>query len=193
MQFSIDSIWHISWLLMILSIMALNHVIAHHRSERKIALETQRLRAALAAELRVLHQLYHTNLDLLEKNANYVLSTRSPLLICKNNLGRLTALFETSVIEQLVTLFAHNEMLEAHVAAHTMPKAGVSFRLTPHSRPKQLSQMYTVAVRHLKETREALDQLESPVPSPRWRFWAFRTGGPRKQEESEPGAVTARP
>src|ERR1700730_8305642 len=136
MQFTIDSIWHISWLLMILSVMTLNHALARHRAERKIALETQRLRAALAAELRVLHQLYRTNLDLLEKNSNYVLSTRSPLLICKNNLGRLMALFETSVIEQLVTLFAHNEMLEAHVAAHTMPKAGISFRLTPQSGPK---------------------------------------------------------
>jgi hypothetical protein len=174
MQLPGDWIWHISWLLLILAAMAVNRAIAQQRAERRVAVEAERLRAALAAELSVLDGLYRTNMQLLEKNANYVLSTRSPLLICRSTLGRLTLLFDVPVIEQLVALFARNEMLEAHIAAYARPKAGISYRLPPsppQGKIERLSQMYAAAARDLEQTRAMLDRLEAPEPSPPWRLW----------------------
>ncbi len=180
----------IFWLLLMIGMMTVNHMIAHQRTERRLALETQRLRAALAAELRVLQELYQTNLDLLEKKANYVLSTRSPLLICKGNLGRQTSLFEESVIEQLVRLFAHNEMMEAHIAARADPKAGISYRLTPQTDVEQLGRMYTAAAHDLEGARDTLDRLDAARPSPRWRFRQAQNRKSSAQGRSVPGYLT---
>jgi hypothetical protein len=185
MWFTGDWIWHASWLVLILGVMALNRAMAKRSRERSIALEAQKLRTGLATELRMLGELYRTNVTLLEKNANYVLSTRSPLLICRSNLGRLTELFEAAAIEHLVTLFAHNEILEAHIAAHARPKAGLSFRFPRHVQIEPFVRMYTEAAQYLERTQTALDRLDAAKP-PRlgWKEWLVQGGKSRAQETS---------
>jgi hypothetical protein len=181
-----DWIWHIVAIVLMITIVIVNHLIAYRRAERRLTLETQRLRAALAAELQVLQELYQTNLRLIEEKANYVLSTRSPLLICKGNLGRLTSLFEETVIEQLVDLFAHNEMMEAHIAARADPRAGISYRFAPDTKIEPIAQMYADAARNLERARDVLDRLEAGKSSALPRLW------PRKIQEIEPDEPVAR-
>ena len=75
MQATGDWIWCVSPFLLMLALTALNHMIIHQRTERRYAIEAERLRSAIVAELRVLHELYLSNLKSIEDDANYVLST----------------------------------------------------------------------------------------------------------------------
>jgi hypothetical protein len=180
-------LWHISILALVIGMMFINRTLSGRRLERRTALEADRLRTALAAELRVLEELYRVNLDLLDKKTGYVLSTRSPLLILRGNLGRLT-LLESSVIEQLVALFAHNEMMEAHIAAVTRPRVGLSYRLTRESNVEDMSQMYATAAEDLERARATLDRLEAARPSPipvRWIDRIWNPGEKRKSAAAE--------
>jgi hypothetical protein len=143
--------------MLMIAVMGLNHVIVNQRTERRNELEATRLRRALVAELRALHKLYLTNLDLFESKTNYVLSTRSPV-IYRGNLGRFPTLFEPPLIEHLVTLFAENELLEAHLAGQAINRAGVSYQLTPQTRVEELKQMYRAGAEDLERTCEALER-----------------------------------
>jgi hypothetical protein len=146
-----------------LGAVALNHVIVHRRTERRYAVEAARLCAGLAAELRVLGELYETNLDLLEEKAGYLLSTRSPVVVYRSNLGRLTSLLDASIIQQLVTIFARNEQIEALLAAHATSKAGLTFQLTAESKVDALKDLYRQTARELEWTRNALEGRGDPA------------------------------
>src|SRR5262245_8100257 len=125
--------WHLSPLVVMFGMVTLNHLIMHHRMERRYALEADRLRSALLAELRALHKVYMTNLELIDSKAGYVVSTRSVAAVYRGNLPRLTSLFEPPVIEPLVTWFAENEALEGKLAAQATSKGGISYQLTPET------------------------------------------------------------
>ena len=155
--------WHLLPVMLMFGMMGLNHMVVHQRAERRNELEAGRLRRALIAELRGLHKLYLTNLDLIESKANYVLATRSPV-IYRGNLGRFASLFESALIEHLVTLFAENELLEAHLSAQANNRAGVSYQLTPETRVEELKEMYTAGVEDLKLTCEALERYDRTDP-----------------------------
>ena len=175
---------HFIPVLLMLGMVALNHLIVHQRTERRYALEATRLSAALAAELRVLHDLYAKNLELLDAKAGYLMSTRSPVLIYKGNLGRLPSLFEAPIIEHLVGVFAQNERIEAVLAAHANSKGGLTYVLTANSKIDELRDMYLQTSREVEWTRHALESgapiakppghglqwmaglLQSPQPSP---------------------------
>ena len=68
-------------------------------------------------------RIYEKNLELIERKADYILSTRSSVVIYRGNLGRLTTLLDASVIEQIVGIFAQNERIEAVVAATQISNA----------------------------------------------------------------------
>jgi len=157
--------WHLLPLMLMLGMVGLNHLIVHQRAERRYELEASRLRSALVAELRALHKLYLTNLDLIESKANYVLATRSPV-IYRGNLGRFASLFESALIEHLVTLFAENELLEAHLSAQANNRAGVSYQLTPETRVEEFKQMYTAGAKDLEITCHALERYGRTDPMP---------------------------
>ena len=175
---------HFIPVLLMLGMVALNHLIVHQRTERRYAIEAARLSAALGAELRMLHDLYAKNLELLDAKAGYLMSTRSPVLVYKSNLGRLSSLFEAPIIEHLVAVFAQNERIEALLAAHSNSKGGLTYVLTADSKVDELRDMYVQTARELDWTRHALDGgapiarpaghslqwmaglLQSPQPSP---------------------------
>ena len=113
---------------LVMSIIAINHMITNQRADRKTAIEASRLRSALAAELHALLDIYEKNLQLIEQKADYILSTRSSVVIYKGNLGRLTMLLDDPVIEQIVGIFAQNERIEAVVAAHSNFKCGLTYQ-----------------------------------------------------------------
>jgi hypothetical protein len=172
-------IWRLSWPLLIIGLMITNQFLARQRLKRQFKHEAQRLRAALAAELRILQELYQANIDLLARDANYVLSTRAPLLVCRSSLPRLTSLFDAAIIEQLVEIYAGNEMLEAHVAAHAQPRAGLSYRLLPVSRRANLPERYAAAARELAQARVSLDLIEvEATPSTSPMQWIYRVWRP---------------
>jgi hypothetical protein len=113
---------------LMLSIIVINHFITTQRADKKAEREAYRLRCALAAELRELLDLYNTNLQLIEQKANYLLSSRSSVVLYRANLARLATLLEATVVEQLVAVFAQNERIEAILSAHTNLKGGLSYQ-----------------------------------------------------------------
>ena len=112
MNMTTDTFWHLSPFILMFGMVALNHLITHHRTEQRYAIEAARLSAALRAELVILQDLYRTNLRLIEDKADHLFSGRVAVLVYKGNLGRLTSLFDSNTIEQLVAVFARNEMIE---------------------------------------------------------------------------------
>src|SRR5262245_33187130 len=122
-----DLMWHLFPIVLMIGMVTLNHLIMHQRMERRYALEADRLRSALLAELRALHKTYMTNLELIESKAGYVVSTRSVAAVYRGNLPRLASLFEPPVIEPLVTWFAENEALEGRSEER---RAGKECRVT---------------------------------------------------------------
>ena len=113
---------------LMMSIIAINQLIVNQRADRKIAVEASRLRSALAAELRSLLELYNKNLQLIEHKADYILSSRSSVVVYRGNLGRLTMLLDDLVIEKIVEVFAQNERIEAVIAAHSNFKCGLTYQ-----------------------------------------------------------------
>jgi hypothetical protein len=77
--------------LLMLMIVAMNHLITNQRNDRRLADETLRFRAALATELRALLDLYEANLGLIARKADYILSSRSSVVVYKGNLGAADA------------------------------------------------------------------------------------------------------
>jgi hypothetical protein len=132
--------------LMMLSIVVTNHVVAGQRTDRKIADESSRFVIALAAELRAMLELYQVNLGLIEQKADYLLSTRTSIVIYKGNLGRLTSLLDKTAIEPVVKVFAQNERIEAVVAAHSNFKCNLTYQFAPaDNKFAEWKQMYEQA------------------------------------------------
>jgi len=129
--------------LLMLSIVVTNHVVTGQRTDRKTAAESSRFSAALAAELRAMLDIYKMNLHLIDKRANYLLSTRSSIAIYKGNLGRLTSLLEKRTIAPVVKIFAQNERIESVVAAHSNLKCNLTYQFAPADiNFDELQQMY---------------------------------------------------
>jgi hypothetical protein len=148
---------------LMLSIIIMNQVVVHQRNDRKTAAEASRFSAALVAELRAMLDLYKMNLDLIEQKADYLLSTRSSIVIYKGNLGRLTTLLDKSTIEHVVGVFAKNERIEAVVAAHSNFKCNLTYQFSPaETKFDERKQMYEQA---LQTVERACQILERPAGS----------------------------
>jgi hypothetical protein len=115
---------------LMVSIIVINHLITTQRADKRSEKEACRLRYALAAELRTLLDLYNINLQLIDQKANYILSSRSSVVLYRANLARLATLLEAPVIEQLIGVFAQNEQIEAVLSAHTNLKGGLSYQFS---------------------------------------------------------------
>jgi len=115
---------------LMVSIIVINHLITTQRADKRVEKEARRLRCALAAELRSILDLYNINLQLIEQKANYILSSRSHVVLYRANLARLATLLEATVVEQLVGVFAQNEQIEAMLSAHTTLKGGLSYQFS---------------------------------------------------------------
>jgi hypothetical protein len=158
---------HFIAVLLTVGILAANHLFMHRRFERRASLDASGLRAALIAELQALRDVYRMNIDLIDEGATYLLSTRSPVLVYKHNLGRLPSVLEAPVVEYLVSLFARNEIIESLLAAHANPKGGLSYRLTPQSRLGTLKQMYAAGFDQIAWACEALKGEVPPASAAR--------------------------
>lgn len=111
-----------------MGMIAINHVINNQRADRRTAAEALRLRAALAAELRALQDIYKRNLQLIEKKADHILSTRSSVIVYRGSVARLTVLLDDPLIEQIVGVFAQNERIETVIAARSNFKCGLTYQ-----------------------------------------------------------------
>ena len=111
-----------------MGIIGMNHFINNQRADRRTAAEASRLRAALAAELRALLDIYKKNLQLIEKRADHILSTRSSVIVYRGSVARLTMLLEDPLIEQIVGVFAQNERIETVIAARSNFKCGLTYQ-----------------------------------------------------------------
>jgi hypothetical protein len=115
---------------LMMSIIAINHLINNQRADKRTATEAARLRSALAAELRAILDLYKKNLQLIEKKADHIMSTRSSVIVYRGSIARLTMLLDDGLIEQVVGVFAQNERIEASIAARSNFKCGLTYQFS---------------------------------------------------------------
>jgi hypothetical protein len=150
---------------LMLSVVAMNHVVTGQRAEKKTADESLRFSTALAAELRAMLELYQVNLALIEQKADYLLSTRTSILIYKGNLGRLTSLLDPPAIEPVVKAFAMNERIEAIVAARSNLKCNLTYQFpVADTKFDEWKQMYERASQSVEAACRILeDRVGIPV------------------------------
>jgi hypothetical protein len=162
--------------LMMLSIVVMNHFVAGQRMDKKTADEAGRFVTALAAELRAMLELYRVNLGLIEQKADYLLSSRTSIVIYKGNLGRLTSLLEKTAIEPVVRVFAQNERIESVVAAHSNFKCNLTYQFPPNDdKFAAWKQMYEQASLIVDSACRVLEGLEgqaiTPAPAMKAEPW----------------------
>jgi hypothetical protein len=158
---------------LMLSVVAMNHVVTGQRAEKKTTDESLRFSTALAAELRAMLELYQVNLALIEQKADYLLSTRTSIVIYKGNLGRLTSLLDPPAIEPVVKAFAVNERIEAIVAARSNLKCNLTYQFpVADTKFDEWKQMYEWASQSIEAACRILeDRVGIPVtvrPSEPW-------------------------
>lgn len=105
---------------------AINHIINNQRADRRTAAEALRLRAVVAAELRVLLDIHKKNMRLIEKRADRIFSTRSSAIVYRSSVARLAMLLDDPLIAQIVGIFAQNERIETIIAARSNFKCGLT-------------------------------------------------------------------
>jgi hypothetical protein len=164
--------------LMMLSIVITNNIVAGQRIDKKTADESGRFVTALAAELRSMLELYQVNLALIDRKADYLLSTRTSIVIYKGNLGRLTSLLDKTAIEPVVRVFAQNERIEAVVAAHSNFKCNLTYQFPPNDdKFAEWREMYEQASVSLDSACRILEGLtESSAPSVNIEPWRGAVG-----------------
>jgi hypothetical protein len=94
----------------------------HTTAER----DGKRLRAALSAELRQLHELCVENIERLE-DSKPVLSLRASLFVYRGNIGRLHVLDE-STLESIVATYALTDNVEHLLAATMIPSNNMFYK-----------------------------------------------------------------
>jgi hypothetical protein len=150
--------------LLMLGIVVANHVIAGNRSDKKAASESLRFSAALLAELGAMLDLYKINLDLIDKKANYLLSTRTMIAVYKSNLSRLTVLLEDGVIRDIVDAFAENERMESQVAAYSNLKCNLTYQFSPADvNFDEWNRMYRRAAQRIIQACKKLEHGTGPI------------------------------
>ena len=159
--------------ILMISIIAMNHLVTNQRVDRKSEAEASRLRCALAAELRALLDLYNKNLQLIEQKADYILSSRSSVVLYRANLARLAMLLEEPLIEQIVATFAQNERIEAVLSAHSNFKGGLTYQFpVADASFDEWKKMFEQALRDIEcvcRLLEGRKQISVPVTAPvRW-------------------------
>jgi len=156
--------------LLMMSIFAINHLINNQRADRKTEAEASRLRAALAAELRALVDIYKKNLQLIGKKTDHILSTRSSVIVYRGSVARLTVLLDDSLIEQIVGVFAQNERIETVIAASSNFKCGLTYQFPVADAPyEEWKTMYADSAADVSFVCRALEghgraEPATPVP-----------------------------
>jgi hypothetical protein len=148
--------FHLTPVLMMVGIVVINHVVAHQRLEKRTDVDASRFRAALAAELRALLDLYETNLDLLARGSDFVLSARQLTPVYKGNLGRLTTALEEDIVGRIVAVFAQNEKIEAILCAQAQPRNGSSYKITDID-TEEVKGLFAAAARNTEAACQALE------------------------------------
>lgn len=146
---------------LMIGIVMMNQFMMHRRKGRTDEAEAGKLRTALLSELRALQDIYRVNLELIENRGRYLISTRSPIVVYKTNLVRLTTLLEHGEIEKLVSLFSRNDIIEELVSLHSNGRGAMSYQLLPRYSVDELKQMYAAGIEHVAETCEELCKAEA--------------------------------
>ena len=150
------------WALVLMSVAIVNHWILHQRQQKNSAREASRFRVGLVSELRVLSDLYHLNLDLIEQEAGHLLSGRPPLVMCKGSINRFATLLDEFVIGQVVAIVARNEFIDSILSARAQRHGNMTFRFPPRGANLQdLKRYYLDGVEAIDTTIAALEGCQS--------------------------------
>jgi hypothetical protein len=156
--------------LLMISIVVANHVVAGQRTDKKTAAEATRFSAALVAELHAILDLYNINLELIDKRSGYLLSSRTTIAIYKANLARLTTLLDGPAVAHVVGVFAQNERIESLVAAHSNLKCNLTFQFSPKDiNFDEWKGMYEQASRNIISACRYLNERPPLMAAPRAR------------------------
>jgi hypothetical protein len=171
----------------LMSVAIVNHWIIHQRQQKISAREASRFRVGLVSELRVLSDLYHLNLDLIEQEAGYLLSGRPSLVMCKGSINRFASLLDETVIGHVVAILARNELIDSILSARAQRHGNMSFRFPPRAGNLQdLKHYYLDGLAAIAAVTTALEQ--SPPPTMSGVQWVLTWARPA-QTRSETAAV----
>ncbi len=107
---------------------AANLYVGQRRAAANVARDASGLRAALAAELAHLGDLYKANIDALYAGADALVSCRMFSVIYRANLGRLHTL-PAADLPAIVAAYAMSERVEAMAAVHCKPHGANAFSM----------------------------------------------------------------
>jgi hypothetical protein len=125
-----DPIWliHLTPVVMMVTILTLNHRVNGRKSQRRSSLEASRLATALSVELQSMLSHYSENLTLLAQEAPILLSGRGIGQVYRSNSARLVTALDDRVIAAVVAAYAHHERAEAMLTACTQPNSHHTLR-----------------------------------------------------------------
>ncbi len=156
---------HFAPAILMLVIFCINLTLTHRSVRVRSSTEAARFQVAMLAELEGLAELYRKNLELLRKDAHYLLSTRSAVAVYRGNIGRLTLLDEAQ-IRGLVSVHSANEHIEILLSAHAKSvKSGAAliYRFEPGQRDiGNFRRMYLKALENVSHARELLGSGDIP-------------------------------
>lgn len=123
-----EMLFHLTPVVMMATILLINHTINGRRNRRRAGLDASRLATALSVELQSQLSHYIDNLSLLARDAPILLAARGGGQVYRSNLNRMVGLLDERLVSVVVAAYAHHERIEAMMTACTQPNSGFTLR-----------------------------------------------------------------
>ena len=121
--------FHLTPVVMMATILLINHTINGRRNRKRTALEGTRLATALAVELQSMLDGYVDNLSLLDREAPILLAARGlGGHVYRSNMARMVSLLDERLVGVVVAAYAHHERIEALLTACSQPNTHFMLR-----------------------------------------------------------------
>ncbi len=123
-----DWLFHLTPVVMMATILLINHTINGRRNRRRAGLEASRMATAVGVELQSMLNHYSDNLSLLARDAPILLSARGGGQVYRTSLPRMVGLLDERLVAMVVAAYAHHERIEALLVACSQPNSGFTLR-----------------------------------------------------------------
>ena len=125
---SSETLFHVAPVLVMATMLFINHVLNGRRTRQRNELEASRLATALCVEFQSMLQHYVDDLRLLSEGAPILLGIRGVGQVFRGNTNRLPTLLDERELAAVVAAHAHHERIEALLIACTQPNSGFTLR-----------------------------------------------------------------
>ena len=158
---------HMSPALVMGTLLLVNLNMRRRKEARRENDDAQRMAVALEVELRSLRDAYEENLALIASGAAMLISTRQAGAVYRSGLVRVLTTLDGRALAPVVSAFAHQQRIEAYLAACTRPRGGHAVQVMPRMTPMQeLKRRYVEGCREIDLALAALAPAEEPGVEP---------------------------